>query len=172
MNAYEALKLLPPSIIEKMNGTAVYMSTVEGHLNYALYSDESPEEIAKIYKTNPNIVRHGIFLLQPISKKITIHEVGHLIGTIGIQGLYGDEYSSYKNLRTEYNNIFQLTGLGNLPCGYVSDYSTTNDAENFAEHFSYYVVNGKGFRNRATTDPLLKAKYDFLKNHIFEGREY
>ena len=172
MNAYEAFKLLPDSIIEKMRGTAVYMSTVNDTTNYALYAHSSPEVIAKIYEKNNNVVRNGIFLVQPISKRVTIHEIGHLIGTIGIEGLYGDEYSPYKDLRSEYNNIFRIQGLDKLPCGYITRYSVTNDAENFADHFSYYVMYGKEFRERAATDKLLLAKYNFLKKSIFEGKEY
>jgi hypothetical protein len=172
MNAYQALKLLPAPIIEKMRGTAIYMSTVNDNTNYALYSHESPEEIAKMYKKNQNVVRNGIFLVQPISKRVTIHEIGHLIGTIGINGLFGDEYSTYKDLRSEYENVFEMNGLQNLPCGYITSYSTTNDAENFADHFSYYVIYGKEFRERAATDPLLMAKYTFFKDSIFEGKEY
>ena len=72
----------------------------------------------------------------------------------------------------EYKNIFGMTGLNNLPCGYITQYSTKNDNENFADHFAYYVIYGPEFRERTVNDPLLKAKYDFLKTYIFEGKEY
>jgi len=55
---------------------------------------------------------------------------------------------------------------------FVSRYAKTNNKEDFAESFTAYVHSGNIFRKRAESNVYLKQKYDFLKKHIFQGREY
>jgi hypothetical protein len=55
---------------------------------------------------------------------------------------------------------------------FVSGYAKTNNPEDFAESFTTYVHAGNIFRERAKSNTYLQQKYDFLKNYIFEGREY
>lgn len=58
------------------------------------------------------------------------------------------------------------------PSGYMDVYSTANDAENFAQHFVDYILQGDEFRTRAQNDSLLKQKYDFFREELFDGEEY
>lgn len=55
---------------------------------------------------------------------------------------------------------------------YMSAYATANKAENFAEHFAYYVVEAEAFRNKSKTDQKLLEKYLFFKQNIFQEKEY
>ncbi len=58
------------------------------------------------------------------------------------------------------------TGLSTPPIGYVSVYSTANDAENFAENFAYYVESNSVSVNillcafKMLNDPQLIEEYD------------
>lgn len=45
-------------------------------------------------------------------------------------------------------------------------------AEDFAESFSLYVTDGKVFRKLAELSDVLRQKYDWLKNNVFNGQEY
>ncbi len=170
MNTYKGLQLLPESILEMMRGKAIYFSTASNDPNRAVYIHEIPEFFAKLGVKSEDI-RGGIFLVDPVSVRVAIHEVGHIVGTNGIEG-YAEKNPKYNNLLSSYEEIFQTKSLDRAPCGYVTSYATTNSHENFAEHFAYYVVEGGKFRERAKNDLLLGEKYDFLKNNIFEGQEY
>ncbi len=44
--------------------------------------------------------------------------------------------------------------------------------EDFAESFTMYVSEGKVFRKLSETYPVLKQKYDWLKQNVFQGQEY
>ena len=35
-----------------------------------------------------------------------------------------------------------------------------------------YILEGRVFRDRAAGSPIIKAKYDWLKNNVFNGKEY
>lgn len=172
MNASKGLRLLPQQVLDYMRGKVVYISTVDDSTNYAVYIHGSSEGLSEIGTSGKTKVKSGIFLVAPVSDFATVHEVGHIVGTLGIEGKYGADNTKYKFLLPMYNQLFFVPAGQNTPCGYISEYSTKNHAENFADHFAFYVFDGSGFRDRAETDGLLKAKYDFLKEHIFFGKEY
>ncbi len=58
------------------------------------------------------------------------------------------------------------------PPGYITRYSTYSDLENFADHFAYYVIYPDVFRDRMKNDPLLVDEYEFLRDFVFNGKEY
>jgi len=55
---------------------------------------------------------------------------------------------------------------------FISQYSTNNWTEDFAEHFAHYVVNGKLFREASKYNIYLSQKYNWLKENVFEEMEY
>jgi hypothetical protein len=68
--------------------------------------------------------------------------------------------SSINKIRPDNNNEF------------ISGYSKVNNKEDFADHFSAYILEGRIFRERASENVFLQEKYDFLKTHIFAGKEF
>ncbi|MDB5266539.1 MAG: hypothetical protein JWN89_354 [Parcubacteria group bacterium] len=54
----------------------------------------------------------------------------------------------------------------------ASDAYTRTAQEDFAESMSMFVTEGKVFRELAKTSPVISQKYDWLKQHVFNGREY
>ncbi len=166
LNAYKGLKLLPESMVNLMRGKTIYISTA-ADINYAWYIHQTwkgtNDDKANAYE--------GVFLATPVSDDATVHEMGHILGN-SLEGKHGnDQDKPFEHYRKKYSELFTMRGIDNLPCGYVSKYSTTNSAENFAEHFAFYVLEGEKFRERAKTDEFLQAKYDFVKE-LFAGKEY
>ena len=56
--------------------------------------------------------------------------------------------------------------------GFATTYSLWNPMEDFAEVFMFYIVHGDYFREWIQYDEVAKKKYDWLKNNVFDGREY
>ena len=54
----------------------------------------------------------------------------------------------------------------------VSGYATSNPYEEFAETYAMYVLHGPLFRFYAAHNRSLDAKYDFMKDVVFDGAEY
>jgi hypothetical protein len=127
---------------------------------------------------------------------LIIHEYGHEVGKAVIQmdGLNQDIDTHLRKI--SFNERMELEGGG-----YSSDVSwlrqdnywefVTNYArsgtnqneinptpawnapyEDFAESFTFYLLQGKIFRLRAKENVYLQKKYDFLKKYVFMGREY
>lgn len=44
--------------------------------------------------------------------------------------------------------------------------------EDFAESFTMYVAQGRVFRNLTQNNAILQAKYNWLKQNVFQGQEY
>jgi len=55
---------------------------------------------------------------------------------------------------------------------FVSGYAMTNPHEDAAESVTAYIMYPDYFRIRAATRPILKMKYDYLKNSVFGGYEF
>ena len=116
---------------------------------------------------------------------VLVHEMGHVVDTGSLQGsaengssgftdgtapVYSDDPSaefyaySYKNEKTVRDDMTEVD--------FVSGYSESDVFEDFAETYAYYVLHGVEFRELAYTNSTLAAKYDFLKNKVFNGKEY
>jgi len=155
--AAETLYILPDNVLESMKGKTFYFSTENGR-GLALISSH--------YISIENM-NDGIIIEQNINPHSVIHEVGHIVDF--------DKYSDYQNHSIK-NDLFEVVpdeqNYLDTTDSHVSHYSLTDSVENFAEHFAFYVASGDEFREMAQNDVLLEKKYNFLKNHIFDGIEY
>ncbi|WP_299290161.1 hypothetical protein [Nitrosopumilus sp.] len=163
----DALYLIPEDVMQVMDGKTIYLSTEHGR-SYAVLGS-FPE-----YGILEGLNR-GIILEQNFNSHTVIHELGHIVDYHGIQGMYDDEHNLFESSLDDRNFIFR--GMTNssesqTPNGYISLYSTVNDAENFAENFAYYVIYPNEFRDRLETDPLLIDEYEFMRDMIFSSFEY
>ncbi|MCC7197281.1 hypothetical protein IT413_03775 [Candidatus Peregrinibacteria bacterium] len=116
---------------------------------------------------------------------VLVHEMGHVVDTGSLQGsaengasgfvdgtapVYSDDPSaefyslSFKNENTLRDDMTDLD--------FVSGYSKSDVFEDFAESYAYYVLHGNEFRELAYNNGTLAVKYDFLKNKVFNGKEY
>ncbi len=167
--AADALYQIPKNVLQVMDGKTIYFSTEKGRSYTVL--DSFPD-----YNVLVGLNR-GIILEQNINPHTVIHEIGHIIDYHGIKGIYNDEQNIFKNSLDDRNEIFNVppedqSYPNSVKSGYISTYSSVNDAENFAENFAYYVIHPNEFRERISNDVLLIEEYEFLKEHIFDNLEY
>lgn len=147
---------LPDSILDSLHGKTIYISTQDGR------SMTIPNS-----QTIKNM-NSGIILEQKIEEYYILHEVGHIAEL---------SFDIEKSKWHEKNQLFSIAysdikNMEDRPKGYVTYYSLINQHENFAEHFAHYVLNGNEFKKHADNDSLLDLKYQFLKQHMFNGMEY
>jgi len=156
--AAEILYTIPDTVLESVKGKTIYFSTEKGR-GLALISSH--------YRSIENM-NDGMIIEQKINPRSIVHEVGHIIDF----DKYHDGYQNHSIKNDLFEVIPDEQNYLDLPDGYVSHYSLTDSTENFAEHFAFYVVYGDEFRDMAQSDDLIKKKYNFLKNHVFDGIEF
>jgi len=162
--AETGLRKIPDKVLKIMQDKTIYFSVKKGR-GYALASDWLEGTTA------------GFILEQTITDNQAVHELGHLVDFTGTQGIYDDPLNIFSSVRDEKDKLF--TGVEDynpdaeeIPKGFISIYSSANNQEDFASHFAHYVLDAEEFRKKAETDKVLKKKYEFLKNKIFDSREY
>ncbi len=152
LNAAYGLYEIPEPLLEAMRGKTLYLSHLKGR-GYTVLGSWPDRGILV------NVDR-GSFIEQPISKLQTIHEFAHILGFHGIQGSYNDENNYWVHLKKPRDEIFAVPfpydpHRTEPPAGFMDVYSTANSAENFAQHFTFYILQGEKFRNKARKDVLL-----------------
>lgn len=115
---------------------------------------------------------------------VTIHEVGHTVDATLLQGTsqvttaFSDGPYS---LSVDDPSIFfyALSWVSDTvhtdtssDDDFVSVYAASDPFEDFAESYVAYVLHGESFLAAAGTNPVLQAKYDFLKKIVFGGTTY
>ena len=48
----------------------------------------------------------------------------------------------------------------------------TDPFEDFAETYAYYVLHNKDFKSKTQDSDKLLAKYNYMKNTVFGGKEF
>ncbi|MDR3150241.1 MAG: hypothetical protein LBU14_01055 [Candidatus Peribacteria bacterium] len=48
----------------------------------------------------------------------------------------------------------------------------TNQYEDFAETYTYYILHNSDFLEKSTKSSILKQKYNFFKTYIFKNDEF
>ena len=166
--AADVLYTVPENVLQVMNGKTIYFSTEYGRSYTVL--DSFPDHDILVG------LNRGIILEQNINSHTVIHELGHIVDYHGIRGIYGDDQNIFEYASEDRASIFKVTveyqSYSTAPNGYISAYSTANDAENFAENFAYYVQYPNEFRERLIVDPSLIEEYEFLRDEIFSGLEF
>ena len=92
-------------------------------------------------------------------QRFFLHEIGHALWGKAIwKGLSSEAREDYEKLSWQ--------GDEKINDEFISDYSTTDVQEDFAEHFSAYINNAETLQHKTL------GKYDWLKENIFLGTEY
>ncbi len=164
----KGLYKISDDLLRVMKGKTLYLSYQNGRGYTVLGSWPEQGILAGMNR--------GSILEQPLTEQQAVHEFAHILDYHGIRGIYDDKENHWKHLDEKRARIFNVTFKYNpsasaAPAGYMDVYSTANDAENFAQHFAFYILQGEEFRNRAKSDSLLKEKYEFFKD-LFNGSEY
>lgn len=159
------LSVIPPSLVRVLSYKTIYVSTVAEPSFSVLQGDKG---------TKLKNVKEGIILTQPITQRTILREFAHFLNLSGIEGLSVPRDSQLFGLRENYKAVFspQISFTKEAPEGFISSLATSNIFENFAEHFTAYIVDGDTFRLRASKEPKLAEKYIFLRDQLFERLEY
>lgn len=114
---------------------------------------------------------------------VLVHEVGHVVDTGLLHASSSDKktsfadrgqsvYSTDPSVRlyaVSWEDNRSFTGKNH---DVVSGYSLSNPYEEFAETYAMYVLHGRLFKAYARTNRALDKKYRFMKNEVFDGKEY
>ncbi len=131
---------------------------------------------------------------------VTIHEYGHYLdgsiyaplagtkqGMIDTREFYKISYEGVDALGSppfyfKHHLLYLKEGLNES--AFVDNYGMAREGndkqgkmqyryvEDFAESFATYVASGKDFRKKAENNEILKRKYDWLKQNVFNEIEY
>jgi len=101
------------------------------------------------------------------TENIFIHEFAHYVD------LY---YFILKNWKDISDNFYKISWIDTKILkkwqnnkDFVSWYAMTNKYEDFAESFTYFVIDNEDFSQKAETSEILKQKYDFFSNYVFKN---
>lgn len=101
---------------------------------------------------------------------VWIHEFWHYID------LYYFENKNWNDISNLFYDIsWNSTTVikpGHSQKDFVSGYSMTNKYEDFAESFTYYVLHNNDFLEKSLYSNILKQKYDFFSDNLFESNEF
>jgi hypothetical protein len=116
---------------------------------------------------------------------VLIHELGHIKDTGVMQGDFWAGESEFHDGKNKiYNNdqslefyriSFEnekLIKKEHTDLDFVSGYAKTDPFEDFAETYNYYLLHGDNFRKLIKNNQVLEKKYLFMKEKIFDGKEF
>ncbi len=102
-------------------------------------------------------------------QKMLVHEFTHWLDNrlnYPVSFCTGKSFNLTKS-DSPFNNV-----SSNNQSDFVSRYAMTNPIEDAAESVTSYIVYPEYFRMKAERRPVLKIKYDYIKNNLFNGYEF
>ncbi len=98
--------------------------------------------------------------------KVLVHELGHMVDIYFLtsSGLSPDPSKSFYTISWSEPSVIKANMSSTA---FVSGYAATNQYEDFAESFAMYVFHNSAFKARASKQPYLQKKYDFLHEKVF-----
>ncbi|MBD3270568.1 hypothetical protein GF376_03505 [Candidatus Peregrinibacteria bacterium] len=116
---------------------------------------------------------------------VLVHEMAHIVDTGVIDGTKEAGESNFRDgSKPVYNNdkslyFYRISFIDDktvkseaTELDFVSGYAMTDPFEDFAESFTYYIIHGDKFRKLIKKNEALEKKYYYLKNRIFNGKEF
>jgi hypothetical protein len=97
--------------------------------------------------------------------KLFLHELAHFVDIYILKNIWGKDLShnfytiSWQNPNTKRAWQKQIN--------FVSGYAATNQYEDFAESFVFYVFHNRVFEDRALRDDIMRQKYLFFQQYVF-----
>lgn len=90
-----------------------------------------------------------------LSSTIFMHETGHVLD-------YKYAYIDYHTPDYPYPDRESA----------ITEYWEFHKWEDFAEAYRYYVLHRNSFLKKIEEKPIIQQKYDYLKQYVFDGKEY
>ncbi len=114
----------------------------------------------KLIRLSPHVSRDAEFL------KLLVHEVAHYIDIYTLIKWSNLQDSSLAFYRISWEAPKTKKWEETLS-SFVSGYAATNQYEDFAESFTFYIFHNRIFADRALKSESLRKKYLFFRNEIF-----
>ncbi len=111
------------------------------------------------------ILKEGEFV------QLLLHEIGHYVDIYMLMNTakHNDPSSLFYNISWQNKN----TKKPNETIGsFISGYAATNQYEDFAESFTFYMFHNREFSDRALKNESLRQKYLFFAENVFTQGEF
>ncbi len=122
------------------------------------------------------------FVYSKTNTKDSLHPSKNIVDTKGFYEIAWDVDFSPNNLqhscaKRKEDNLANFITLYAYDAGSISNALGCPSGqyrihEEFADSFAAYVATGKAFRKAASQNEIMKQKYTWLKEHVFNGIEY
>lgn len=148
---------------------------------FEINKEENPKLLAKLYKKSSeyiniipdrNVSRFWVWFVtknyaqdknfadmyissRSANSLLFMHETGHVLD-------YKYAYIDYHSPDYPYPNTHTA----------ITEYWKFHKWEDFAEAYRYYILQHDSFQTKATETSEIQDKYDYLKQYVFNGKEY
>jgi len=105
------------------------------------------------------------------SLAVFIHELGHIVDIQHLRKgtLSADPSKSFYAL--SWQSSSEKIPSATI-ADFVSGYALSNQYEDFAETFAFYVLHNETFRKRAESNESLRRKYEFMRDEVFSEEAF
>lgn len=117
-----------------------------------------------IHMYNPESMTDSEFL------SVLIHEFAHYYD------IYSLKWNAFWDVSQNFYDISWKSVTTMKPWltaeDFVSGYSMTNQYEDFAETYLYFILHNEDFAFRSLSNSSLQKKYDFMRSYIYASSDY
>ena len=97
--------------------------------------------------------------------KLFVHELAHFVDIYVLMWLWSkDPSKEFYQISWESSTTKRAWQKSQ---NFISGYAATNQYEDFAESFVFYVFHNRTFEDRALRDDIVRQKYLFFQNSVF-----
>lgn len=114
---------------------------------------------------SPHILQTGEFL------KLFVHELGHFVDLYILRASPDQSDPSREFYRISWNSAHVKHAQMGMSA-FVSGYAASNQYEDFAESFVWYIFHNEDFMDRALRHEALREKYLFFATYVFPHGEF
>jgi len=101
---------------------------------------------------------------------VLIHEFAHYYDIYSMPGnAFGDISDTFYDI--SWNSVTTMKS-GSSQSDFVSGYAMTNQYEDFAETYVYYILHNDDFVKKTEASSRLKQKYDFVRDYVFQNNQF
>ena len=133
---------------------------------------------------NRMILNTGNIESQKELKSVFVHEMGHVVDLGVLKGKNGRRTSFWDGKTPIYSDdpslkFYRISWRSSeekksnaKSSDFVSGYAKSSVFEDFAETYIFYRLHGEKFRVEMQYSKKLQEKYNFMKNIVFDGKEF
>ena len=109
-------------------------------------------------------------LVQEEFLAVFIHEFWHYFDIYNLKkSRFWDVSQKFYSISWESQSIMKKQLL---QTDFVSGYAMTNQYEDFAESYTYYILHNRDFFFRSQSSTILREKYDFFEKYVFSTKQF